>query len=124
PETPTFFPFLPFSISREENHLAGSSASLRAYVITRVLLMVPMLLILLTFTFLLLRVAPGDPVSAIYGEKGNPQVIDQIKRELGLYDPLYVQYFTYLRGVLTGNMGTSIVSSKDRKSTRLNSSHQ
>ena len=92
--------------------MAGSSASLRAYVITRVLLMVPMLLILLTFTFLLLRVAPGDPVSAIYGEKGNPQVIDQIKRELGLYDPLYVQYFTYLRGVFTGNMGTSIVSSK------------
>jgi len=92
--------------------LAGSSASLRAYVIARVILMVPMLLLLLTFTFLLLRVAPGDPVNAIYGERGNPQVIDQIKRELGLYDPLYVQYFTYLRSVFTGNMGTSILTSK------------
>ena len=92
--------------------MAGSSASLRAYIITRILLIVPMLLILLTFTFLLLRVAPGDPVNAIYGERGNPQVIDQIKRELGLYDPLYIQYFTYLRGIFTGNMGTSIVSSK------------
>ena len=71
-----------------------------------------MLLLLLTFTFLLLRVAPGDPVNAIYGERGNPQVIDQIKRELGLYDPLYVQYFTYLRSVFTGNMGTSILTSK------------
>ena len=85
--------------------MAGSSTSLRAYVIARVILMVPMLLLLLTFTFLLLRVAPGDPVNAIYGERGNPQVIDQIKRELGLYDPLYVQYFTYLRSVFTGNMG-------------------
>lgn len=92
--------------------MAGSSASLRAYVIARVILMVPMLLLLLTFTFLLLRVAPGDPVNAIYGERGNPQVIDQIKRELGLYDPLYVQYFTYLRSVFTGNMGTSILTSK------------
>jgi len=92
--------------------LAGSSTSLRAYVIARVILMVPMLLLLLTFTFLLLRVAPGDPVNAIYGERGNPQVIDQIKRELGLYDPLYVQYFTYLRSVFTGNMGTSILTSK------------
>jgi len=81
-------------------------------VIARVILMVPMLLLLLTFTFLLLRVAPGDPVNAIYGERGNPQVIDQIKRELGLYDPLYVQYFTYLRSVFTGNMGTSILTSK------------
>src|SRR5207237_6751847 len=92
--------------------LAGSSASVRSYVITQVILMVRMLFILLTFIFLLLGAAPGDPVSAIYGEKGSPQVIDQIKRELGLYDPLYVQYFTYLRGVFTGNMGTSIVSSK------------
>jgi peptide/nickel transport system permease protein len=92
--------------------LAGSSASLRAYVITRLLLIVPMLLLLLTFTFLILRVAPGDPVSAIYGEHGNQVVIDQIKRELGLYDPLYVQYFTYLKGVFTGNMGTSILTTK------------
>lgn len=74
--------------------------------------MVPMLVLLLTFTFFLLRVAPGDPVNTIYGERGNPEVIDRIKRELGLYDPLYVQYFTYLRSVFTGNMGTSILTSK------------
>jgi len=39
----------------------GSTASLRAYVITRVILMVPMLVLLLTFTFIILRVAPGTP---------------------------------------------------------------
>ena len=92
--------------------MAGSTASLRAYVITRILLMIPMLLILLTFTFLLLRVAPGDPVRTIFREGTPESVIDRVKRELGLYDPLYIQYFTYLRDIFTGNMGTSIVTSK------------
>ena len=92
--------------------MGGSTASLRAYVITRVILMVPMLVLLLTFTFIILRVAPGDPVSTIYGERGNPQVIDRIKTELGLYDPLYVQYFRYLHDVFTGHMGTSILTQR------------
>lgn len=92
--------------------MAGSTASLRAYVITRILLMVPMLVLLLTFTFLILRVAPGDPVSTMFRE-GTPQyVIDRVRQELGLNDPLYIQYFTYLRDIFTGNMGTSIVSGK------------
>src|SRR2546430_1633316 len=92
--------------------MTGSTGSLRAYIITRTLLMVPMLLLLVTFTFFILRVAPGDPVTALYGEHGNPQLIDQVKRELGLYDPLYVQYFRYVHDIFTGNMGTSIVTRK------------
>src|SRR2546425_12346103 len=71
-----------------------------------------MLFLLLTFVFFLLRVAPGDPVNTIYGERGNPAVIDRIKRELGLYDPLYVQYFRYMHDVFTGNMGTSILTNR------------
>lgn len=90
--------------------MVGTAASLRAYILTRVVLTLPMILLLLTFTFFILRVAPGDPVSTIFGERGTPDVIDRIKRELGLYDPLYVQYFTYLRSVFTGDMGTSILT--------------
>lgn len=92
--------------------MAGSSASLRAYIITRLLLMIPMLFLLITFTFIILRVAPGDPVSTIFGERGNQQVIDRIKAELGLNDPLPIQYVRYLRDVFTGNMGTSILTTK------------
>ncbi len=87
-----------------------SAGSLRAYILTRLILTLPMLLILLTFTFFILRVAPGDPVSTIFGERATPELIDRVKRELGLYDPLYIQYFTYLRGVFTGNMGTSVLT--------------
>ena len=92
--------------------MAGSTASLRAYIIARVILTVPMMFILLTFVFFILRVAPGDPVSTIFGEHGNPATIDRIKRELGLYDPLYVQYFRYMRDVFTGQMGTSVLSGR------------
>jgi peptide/nickel transport system permease protein len=92
--------------------MAGSSASLRAYVFTRVLLAIPMLILLLTFTFLILRVAPGDPVNTIMGEHGDPATINRIRQELGLNDPIYIQYLTYLRDVFTGNMGTSILTGK------------
>jgi len=92
--------------------MAGSTASLRAYVITRVALMFPMLFLLVTFTFFLLRVVPGDPITAIFREGTPPDVIDRIKTQLGLYDPLYIQYFRYLRDVFTGNMGTSILTQR------------
>jgi len=92
--------------------MAGSTASLRAYVITRVALMFPMLFLLVTFTFFLLRVVPGDPITAIFREGTPPDVIDGIKTQLGLYDPLYIQYFRYLRDVFTGNMGTSILTQR------------
>lgn len=92
--------------------MAGSSGSLRAYILARALLAVPMIFLLLTFVFLVLRVAPGDPVTTIFGERGNPVIIDRVKRELGLYDPLYIQYFRYLADIFTGNMGTSILTDR------------
>jgi peptide/nickel transport system permease protein len=87
---------------------SGGSGSLARYIVVRVLLMIPMLLVLLTFTFLLLRVAPGDPVSASVGGKLDPAILEQKKEALGLNQPLYVQYFQYLGQVLRGNFGTTI----------------
>ncbi len=91
--------------------MAGKTSSLRVYVVTRVLLMIPMVLILLSMVFYLLRLAPGDPVSAILGER-NVIYGDAIRRELGLYDPIEVQYFRYLQRVFTGDMGTSIYTQR------------
>lgn len=87
---------------------SGGSGSLARYIVVRVLLMIPMLLVLLTFTFLLLRVAPGDPVSAAVGGKLDPAILAQKQAQLGLDRPLYVQYFEYLGQVLRGNFGTTI----------------
>src|SRR3972149_2949599 len=91
--------------------MAGKAGSLRAYVVTRIILMLPMILILLTLVFWLLRLAPGDPVGAILGER-NVIYGDAIRRQLGLYDPVPIQYGRYLCRVFTGDMGTSIYTQR------------
>jgi len=88
--------------------LAAKGTSLRQYALTRLALVVPMVLILLTLVFLLMRVAPGDPVSASLGGHTPPAVINQIKHKLGFDKPLYVQYVQYLGNVGRGNFGTAI----------------
>ena len=79
--------------------------SLRAYVLARLLLALPMLLILLTATFVLLRVAPGDPVTATLGDRVSDARADQIRHDLGLDRPLWQQYSDYLADV--GHRATS-----------------
>ena len=88
--------------------MAAKGTSLRQYALTRLALVVPMVLILLTLVFLLMRVAPGDPVSASLGGHAPPAVINQIKHKLGFDKPLYVQYVQYLGNVARGNFGTAI----------------
>src|SRR5581483_7196877 len=86
----------------------AQGTSLKTYLVTRLVLVVPMVLILLTFVFLLMRVAPGDPISASLGGHAPQSVIDDIKHRLGFDEPLYRQYGDYLWDVVRGNFGTTI----------------
>ena len=86
--------------------MAGTS--LRTYLLTRLALVVPMVLILLTLVFLLMRVAPGDPISAALGGHVPPALIKQIRHQLGFDKPLLTQYGTYLWDIARGNFGTTI----------------
>lgn len=79
--------------------------SLGHYLLIRVLLSLPMVLILLTLVFMLVRAAPGDPVTATVGSRLPPEEVAQRKEALGLNDPILVQYFHYLRDALIGNFG-------------------
>lgn len=88
------------------------TASLRAYLITRILLAVPMLLILLTVVFLLMRVAPGDPISAALGGRVSQEELDRRRHEAGFDRPMVVQYIDYLKDVATLNLGTTIVDNR------------
>ena len=63
--------------------MAKQSTSLRTYLLTRILLAIPMLLILLTLVFSLMRVAPGDPVSAALGGKLSQEELDRRRHEAG-----------------------------------------
>ena len=83
--------------------------NLLRYVITRILLTIPMLLILLTLVFVVLRVMPGDPVSALIGGHAPERVIQEQKEKLGLNRPLIVQYFDYLGELIRLDLGTSMI---------------
>lgn len=76
---------------------------LRSYVITRVLLTIPTLLLLLTMVFLVMRVLPGDPVSLHFEKKADPEQMDQMRRLLGMDKPLWAQYFDYITGLVDVN---------------------
>src|SRR4029453_5386926 len=88
--------------------MAGKGTSLRKYALVRLALVLPMVFILLTMVFLLMRVAPGDPISASLGGHAPQSQIDEIKAELGYDEPLWKQYFEYLGQIARGNLGTTI----------------
>lgn len=88
--------------------MSAGTGSLPRYIVQRVLLIIPMIWVLLTFVFLLLRVAPGDPVSAAVGGKLDEQALDVRRAALGLDRPLYVQYFDYMWDVVRLNFGQTI----------------
>ena len=89
--------------------MAGSrGTSLRRYALTRLALVLPMIFILLTLVFLLMRVAPGDPITASLGGHVPPAVVNQIKDELGFDRPIWEQYKDYLLDIARGDFGTTI----------------
>lgn len=92
--------------------MARQSGSLRTYVLTRLVLVIPMVWILLTMVFVLMRVAPGDPVTASLGGRLTPADLAARRHTLGLDRPLLVQYFEYLRDVLTLNFGNTITDNR------------
>jgi peptide/nickel transport system permease protein len=77
------------------------------YLARRFLLMLLVIFFILTITFVLAYLIPGDPTRAILGPKANPQTLALKRAELGLDQPVYVQYVRYLGRVLRGDLGTS-----------------
>ncbi|MFX1496618.1 MAG: ABC transporter permease [Promethearchaeota archaeon] len=83
--------------------------SMIKYIIRRLLAMIPVLFGVLTLTFILSRFMPGDPVLAYLPEgRVSPQLYRQVVHNLGLDQPIYIQYFRYLGDLFTGNWGISI----------------
>ena len=76
--------------------------------ITRLVLTVPMVFILLTLVFVLMRVAPGDPIQAALGGRLSQAQLAQRRHDAGYDRPLIVQYAEYLGHVLRGDFGTSV----------------
>ncbi len=97
--------------------MKGQATSLRAYVLTRIALAIPTVLILLTLVFLLMRVAPGDPITAALGGRVSQHELQERREAAGLDKPLVEQYFEYLGNAFTLDLGTTI--NDDRKVTSI-----
>ncbi|MCR4391448.1 MAG: ABC transporter permease [Candidatus Acetothermia bacterium] len=79
-----------------------------SYVFKRIFLLIPVLLVISTITFLLMHAIPGDPAEVILGfETVDPVKLEEVRRTLGLDRPLYEQYTRWLFRAATGDFGTS-----------------
>jgi peptide/nickel transport system permease protein len=87
--------------------VAGRAAPLFGYLLRRLLQAVPLLLGIATITFLLLHMAPGDPTAAYFNPNVPAEVVEAMRRNLGLDEPLHVQYLKWLGSFLTGDFGYS-----------------
>lgn len=77
------------------------------YIFRRLLTAIPTLFLIITIAFFLIRIAPGGPFNQ---ERGlSPEIKANLERQFGLDDPLYMQYFNYLRNVLRGDFGPSYI---------------
>ena len=78
------------------------------FLLRRLLLTIPVLLGVATLVFSLIHLVPGDPVQTMLGESAAPQEIARVRAQLGLDRPLYIQYWTFLKGVGAGDLGVSL----------------
>ncbi|MFL6240515.1 MAG: ABC transporter permease [Actinomycetes bacterium] len=87
----------------------GDGGSLRRYALTRIALVLPMVFILVTLVFVLMRVAPGDPVTAALGGHLDPAELARRRHEAGYDRSILAQYGSYLRQIVTGQLGHPII---------------
>jgi len=82
------------------------------FLIKRLLFAIPTLLAVLTVVFVVARIMPGAPAQVIMGDQASAEAILALRVRLGLDRPLYVQYFEFMGGALTGNWGSSMVTGR------------
>ncbi len=85
------------------------SSPMRAYIMRRVLMLAPLLIGLSLIMFLLLHLAPGDPATASMPPSAlnNPAFVEQTRKNLGLDEPIVIQFGYWLRNLATGDLGTA-----------------
>lgn len=83
-----------------------------AYALRRLLVAVPTLVAVLTLVFIIVRIVPGDPATAILGDRATPDAVAAIRLRLGLDQPLWRQYAGFVGQSLTGDFGSSMVTNQ------------
>jgi ABC-type dipeptide/oligopeptide/nickel transport system permease component len=78
------------------------------YVLRRLLQAVPTLLAVFTVIFIIVRVAPGDPATAVLGDNASRQAVEALRTRMGLDEPLWKQYLIFLGDLARGDLGDSL----------------
>lgn len=81
---------------------------MRQIITKRLSMLVLVLLGVTLITFFLSHVIPGDPARMMVGQRASEETLQEVRRQLGLDQPVWVQYFTYMKGLLAGDFGSSI----------------
>lgn len=79
-----------------------------AYILRRIMIMIPTLLGVTIIVFLMLHATPGDPAELLMGERATEESLEQLREHLGLNEPLHVQYGLFLKRLLKGDLGETI----------------
>lgn len=80
------------------------------YIGKRIIYLIPVVIGVTFIVFLIMNMAPGDPVKSILGEQASPEAIEELREELGLNDNILIQYKNYFLGLIKGDMGISYKS--------------
>ena len=80
------------------------------FVVRRLLLLVPILLGLSILVFFWVRALPGSPAEALLGERATPELVQQYRQRYGLDEPVYEQYWAYVKRTLNGDFGVSVAT--------------
>ena len=79
-----------------------------AYLVRRLIHMVPVLFLITLFIFVLVRLVPGDPATSMLGDRATPERVERLNKSLKLDRPYYVQYFAFMKNLASGDLGDSI----------------
>lgn len=82
------------------------------YLLRRLALAIPTLLLTMTAVFVLARIVPGDPALVILGDQATTEALAALRARLGLDQSLWAQYFSFLGGILRGDLGQSLITGK------------
>jgi peptide/nickel transport system permease protein len=87
--------------------------TLTAYIVRRILGLIPVLFGVTVIVFLLIRLIPGDPAITMLGDRASVESIERVREQLGLNDPLHIQFLKYMGQLMRGDLGQSIINHTD-----------
>ncbi len=83
------------------------------YAVRRTASAIPTLFIVAVIVFVLIRLVPGDPAVILVGDLQDPDILEEVRRNMGLNEPIYKQFLIWLKNILSGDFGVSIMTGEE-----------